>query len=398
MGGRGGCHLTKLARWSAGYGPIEAINFCEAANISCVVGFNTKETPQDLHDLVLYLFGDPSKSSWAALRAADGHPGPYPPDLSIEIGNEACMSSFVGTFAPKMIAMEAAARVSNIEGKLRYVTGSYLGITAADAKCIGSPNTTYMLLQQVKDAGLCSQLHIDTHITPSLRGNAATQELAAKLQQMADKVGCTGAKLVVLEQNKCSSHFDRALDNGGAAAVMQTIPSLAGTATSQCWTAAAHADGCGEGHINLSPDRQWASPPFYASQMTYRSYVPRAVDYSVIVPLSLNLATNLTIFSARSRDGNVLVVRVLNSNNVSVPVRVHVHGVGPALPPHAEVQTLVSPLFGTPAYAQLHGGWNSPQHPTFISTQFSVLANTSAPTAVPAMSFVVLKFSHSPPS
>ena len=31
--------------------------------------------------------------------------------LGIEVSNEACMSSFVGTFAPKAAAMEAAARM-----------------------------------------------------------------------------------------------------------------------------------------------------------------------------------------------------------------------------------------------------------------------------------------------
>jgi hypothetical protein len=59
--------------------------------------------------------------------------------------------------------------------------------------------------------------------------------------------GCEGAQLVVLEQNQCDNHFERAMMNAGAANGLQGITTLAATATSQCWSAAAHADGCGEG-------------------------------------------------------------------------------------------------------------------------------------------------------
>ena len=44
-----------------------------------------------------------------------------------------------------------------------------------------------------------------------------------------------------LVENLCHNHFERALHNGGAAAGLQTIPSLAAAATSQAWSAAAHA-------------------------------------------------------------------------------------------------------------------------------------------------------------
>jgi hypothetical protein len=46
-GGRGGCHLTKLARWTRGWGVLEVIEFCEAAGLTmCTVGLADSETVQ----------------------------------------------------------------------------------------------------------------------------------------------------------------------------------------------------------------------------------------------------------------------------------------------------------------------------------------------------------------
>ena len=56
------------------------------------------------------------------------------------------VSDFNGTFAPKIAAMEASARLYGIGGKLRYVTGSYLGITRPSSKCPAAPNTTYTVI------------------------------------------------------------------------------------------------------------------------------------------------------------------------------------------------------------------------------------------------------------
>ena len=98
-----------------------------------------------------YLYGDTKTTRWGALRSNDGHPAPYQlPSLSIELGNEACMSNFAGTFAPKIARMEAVAQQHGQGGRLRYVTGSYLGITAPSSHCpAGGPNATLAVLKEV---------------------------------------------------------------------------------------------------------------------------------------------------------------------------------------------------------------------------------------------------------
>ena len=161
----------------------------------------------------------------------------------------------------------------------------------------GSPNTTSALLRQISSIGLCAQLQIDTHITPSATGNLGVQQTAAELHEMAMDAGCSGVRLVVLEQNDCSNHFDRALANAGAAASLQAIPTLAATAVSQCWSTAAYADGCGEGHILIMPNLTWGTPPFYATQMIYQSYLPAALKVRQSL-LGGAAAQNLSVFAA----------------------------------------------------------------------------------------------------
>ena len=66
-GGRGGCHLTKLARWTRGWGVLESMQLCEASGLSCIVGLDSQESVQDMADFVEYAYGDQS-SSWGSLR------------------------------------------------------------------------------------------------------------------------------------------------------------------------------------------------------------------------------------------------------------------------------------------------------------------------------------------
>ena len=59
----------------------------------------------------------------------------------------------------------------------------------------------------------------------------------------------------------------------------------------QCWTAAGHAAGCGEGHIMVAPNTTVLAPPAWAQKMAAEAY--RDISTQVhIVPN--NGATNLT--------------------------------------------------------------------------------------------------------
>jgi hypothetical protein len=75
---------------SSGWGTFEFLNMCEAAGLRmCTFSVWANETAQDAEDLVEYLFGGASATTWGALRAQDGHPQPYALDrVQVEIGCE----------------------------------------------------------------------------------------------------------------------------------------------------------------------------------------------------------------------------------------------------------------------------------------------------------------------
>ncbi len=59
-------------------GPFEMMDFCDAVGIEPVFTTNAvgPETPQDMADLVEYLYGDET-TTWGKLRIADGRTKPY---------------------------------------------------------------------------------------------------------------------------------------------------------------------------------------------------------------------------------------------------------------------------------------------------------------------------------
>jgi hypothetical protein len=77
----------------------------EFMNVTAMTTLSHTETPDDLADLVEYMYAEPSASHWGALRVADGHPLPYNTDQYFEIGNEIDTPDF----GAKALAMEKAA-------------------------------------------------------------------------------------------------------------------------------------------------------------------------------------------------------------------------------------------------------------------------------------------------
>ena len=59
---------------SAGWGIIDFVNFCEAANLTAALTLNERDDPALV---VEYLFGDAKATAGGQLRALDGHMAPY---------------------------------------------------------------------------------------------------------------------------------------------------------------------------------------------------------------------------------------------------------------------------------------------------------------------------------
>ena len=171
------------------------------------------------------------------------------------------------------------------------------------------------------------------------------------------------------------------------------LPTL-GAATSQCFTAAAHADGCGEGHIITMPDTTFGAPPFYASQMVYETFLEQALQANA-TPLSPPLK-NLTVFAAQSPDGRRAVLRLVNDNTCVIQATIRLHSFAGVTnySDVVHVRLLTSPInASSPLFDAAKGGWNSPQNPMFISPQQSTWSLSEKIFVIPAKSLVVMNFS-----
>lgn len=107
------------------------------------------------------------------------------------------------------------------------------------------------------------------------------------------------------------------------------------------------------------PNMSFGAPPFYGSQLAYRSFLPRAVPVSTMVNKLAAMAPyiqNLTVFAATSLDGTAVVLRLLNNNSVTVNSTIEFNGRSSELLGRVGVTTLSSPLFGSSAYKETDGG------------------------------------------
>ena len=119
--------VTKLTRWSRGWGPLEVLALCEAlGNLTCVVALPEWQTPEQLAAFVEYVWGDPATSAAAARRAAalPGYKFPAPERAMVQVGNEQCASVLLANatagkpfgFAEQAAAMEARATALGFGG------------------------------------------------------------------------------------------------------------------------------------------------------------------------------------------------------------------------------------------------------------------------------------------
>jgi len=91
--------------------------FCDAVGIEPVFTTNAvgPETPQDMADLVEYLYGG-ADTTWGMLRIQDGRTKPYETKF-FELGNE----QYNPSYPEQVAAMEAKAKELGQGGKLFYM-------------------------------------------------------------------------------------------------------------------------------------------------------------------------------------------------------------------------------------------------------------------------------------
>jgi hypothetical protein len=117
--------------------------------------------------------------------------------------------------------------------------------------CSVTDGNTSIVLQEIKDAGLCSQVVWDWHVQPSIVGYNMSKDVfhLKQFEAMLMALDCP-CRVAILEENNCQAHFTRALADVFTSNYLQSQPLVAMQATSQLWSRAGNFnDGCGEGHV-----------------------------------------------------------------------------------------------------------------------------------------------------
>ena len=281
----------------------------------------------------------------------------------VQIGNELCPEAFLRNssllgfgFADQVAAMEKRANALGYPHELRYVYGTFQGLTGPDRRCARNA-TARDLARELADAqGPCDRVFFDFHSTPSFTSDGP-RHAADALDALAP-AGCK-VGLVVFEQNACrdGERFGAALDRAAAFNALAALGTrVAAAASSQLWTAGSHYDGCGEGHAVLLPDQVLLEPPYHAMRLSYASHHGAR--------LAVGDAANLSVAASAASNGG-LFLRAANGLNATRPVA-PVFANASAATCAAKATVLASPLAGE-AYAREAGGWNGPDAPSFVA-------------------------------
>jgi hypothetical protein len=322
-----------------GWGIIDFMDFCEAADFEYVPAFDVNESPQDMTDFVEYARGS-AESAWGRKRVADGHPKPYRLRY-IELGNEERVDD---KYAAKF---EALARVIwakdedviLVVGDFAYdhpikdaakFTGAASGVTTLDG------HAKVLTLAKKHDREVWFDVHLDTNGPGPSAGLKALPTYIDALGKVAD-----GAKhkVVVFEYNSGNHAMRRALGNALATNWIERdgrVPIV--TSANGLQPDKQNDNGWDQGLLFLNPSKVWLQPPGYVTQMLSRNHLPRVVKCEVSDAKDLLDAT-----AKVSEDGTVLQIQVVNLSDRPIAATIRIEGFT-AGNPVARVTELSGPL------------------------------------------------------
>ena len=122
--------------------------------------------------------------------------------------------------------------------------------------CSVIDGNTSIVLQEIKDAGLCSQVVWDWHVQPSADGysyDMSKNQWRVHLEQFEAMLAAHDCpcRVAILEENNCQAHFTRALADAFTSNFLQSQPLVAMQATSQLWSRAGSLGRSSHFHASL---------------------------------------------------------------------------------------------------------------------------------------------------
>jgi len=322
---------------SNGWGIIDFLDLCEAAQFEYVPSFNIDETAEDMSDFIEYVNGSPD-SSWGKKRVETGHVKPYHLKY-IQIGNEERIDeNYYERF--KILASAIWAKDPNIV----VLVGDYwYPNRIKDPYNTGvSSNKTLAfherILQFAKTVN--KTVWFDVHIAnndprdpdrddkgiPGLRDYINWLE---KLNPGAD------FKVVVLEENAKNHAMIRALSHAHAINEIQRIPhALPMVCAANCLQPYQQNDNdWDQGLLFFTPSQVWGQPPYYVTKMVSENYLPICV-----MTETESINNSLDVISRRSEDGKKLSLQIVNLEDSAIDALVELKDFTPSYPAAKAIQ------------------------------------------------------------
>jgi len=305
-----------------GWGIVDFLDLCEAAEFLAIPAFNVDESAQDMVDFLEYANG-PADSVWGRRRMADGHPRPYGLKY-LQLGNEERIDQ---AYFEKFRALAEAIWMK--DPHITLAVGDFVynnrivdpfNISGAESRITTLDGHRQILeLAKRHDREVWFDIHIATDgpdISPSTTALPTYADALEKIAQGAKH------KVVVFELNAGNPRQRRALANAQAIGLAMRDGRFPVVTSANCLQPDGQNDnGWDQGLLFLNPSRVWLQPPGYVTRMISRNYQPRVLD----VRLS-GLDAKFDVTATRSEDGKTLVLQVVNLDGQPRLAKIEVDG------------------------------------------------------------------------
>jgi hypothetical protein len=324
---------------SNGWGIVDFMDFCEAAEFEYIPAFNVDETPRDMADFIRYAKG-PADAEWGKRRAANGHPKPYQLRY-VELGNEERVDE---EYYKKFKPLAEAIWAENPEIIIVVGDFSYGQAIRDPFNFRGNPSGITTLATHQRILQLAKQhareVWFDVHVNTDGPRFDSTLPGAFSFIDALEKIA-RGAKfkVVIFELNAGNHRMRRALANALTIQAVERdgrIPIV--TSANGLQPDGQNDNAWNQGLLFLNPSQVWLQSPGYVTQMFSRNYLPKSVPCHVS-----GADDRLDVNAKRSEDGRTLIVQAVNPSDQAVPAEIHLVGFVPGKKA-AQVTELSGPL------------------------------------------------------
>ncbi len=352
---------------SNGFGIIDFIALCSAANFLAVPTISSLESDQDIADFVQYVNGG-IDTEWGKRRADDGHAEPFGVEY-IAIGNEEWSDAYVEEFG----------RLSDVIAKADPNITVIIAMWMLPETMAGEESST--MIRKLIEYSSGKRVLWDLHVGGDNFGDGDfAEKLFVQARQFIDEVDPQNEILFcILEENGSRHDLQRAL---GHAHAINTAERFGDEVLIDCpanclqpWQQ--NDNSWDQGQVFFTPSQVWGQPPFYAQQMIARNYLPLAVAAEFD-------CEGVDITATLCQDGLAAALKVVNMT--AEPLAATVTFAGDSFTASSiSVETLAGELDAE----------NTPDQPMKIATVCSALQpgeGGEVQHTFPSHSFTVLRF------